>query len=558
MHDIRYALRIARQNPGSTLAAFVALTLGIGATTAIFSVIDSVILRPLPIKQADRVVQIFETKPGNDRAEIAMPDYVDWKAHLKSFDNLALYRESQANLTGAAHPERVRLFLCESTMLPLLGLNVIRGRNFTAEEDRPGHNDVAILTWPFWRNHFGGENVVGRKIILDDHPYTITGVLKTSFFDFEDEDILVPVAFDLTQFENARGYHQYSVLGRLRAGVSLSQAQAELTAFSRFLATEYPKEDGDVGAVAVKLRDTITGDIRPVLLLLFGAVTCVLLIACGNVAGLLLARASGRQREIAVRMAIGASRTRLYRQVLTESILLSCSAAIAGVGLAFLAVRIVRGLKNTRIPDPASIAIDWRVLAFAIGTGVLTGILFGLAPALGFSSDHVNDVLKQSSGRVTESKGQHRLRQLFVALETAVAALLLIESGLLLKSFVKVTSVNPGFSTDHVLTVQISLPKSRYGGPGTVGPFVRDVVDRIRSIPGLHSVAVTSNLPLLGSGLCSILIEGMPPAKTADNRFVQFNGVSPGYFRTLGIPMLSGRDFTDRDTVTLDAGCDRE
>ncbi len=549
MQDIRYALRIAQQNPGSTFAAFIALTLGIGATTAIFSVINSVILRPLPIKDPDEVVQIFETKPGNDRAEIAMPDYLDWKAHLKSFNSLAIYRESQANFTGAVKPERARLFLCESTMLPLLGLNVMRGRNFAAEEDEPGHNDVAILTWPFWRNHFGGENVIGKKIILDDHPYTITGVLKSSFLDFEDEDILVPVAFDLKQFENARGYHQYSVIGRLRPGVSLSQADAELTALSRFLATEYPKENGDVGARAVKLRDTITGDVRPVLFLLFGAVTCVLLIACGNVAGLLLARASGRQREISVRIAIGASRATLYRQVLTESILLSCSAAVAGVGLALVAVRIVRGLKNTGIPDPASIAIDWRVLAFAIGTGVLTGILFGLAPALGFSSEHVNEILKQSSGRVTESKSQHRLRQLFVALETAVAALLLIESGLLLKSFVKVSSINPGFSTDHVLTLQISLPRSQYGGPGTVGPFVREAIERIRSIPGLQSVAVTSKLPLLGSGLCSILIEGMPPAKTADNRFVQFSGVSPGYFRTLGISMLGGRDFTDRDTV---------
>jgi putative ABC transport system permease protein len=548
MHDVRYAIRIARQNPGSTFAAFIALTLGIGATTAIFSVVNSVILRPLPVKDPDRIVRIFETKATDKRGEISMADYVDWKTSLKAFDSLAIYRRSQANLTGASNPERVRILLCESTTLPLLGIRPVRGRNFLPEENQPGHDGVAILTWSFWRSRFGGQEILGKKIWLDGKPYTAIGVLPPSFFVLGDEDILVPVTFDLTRPQNARGYHQYSALGRLRSGVLLSQADAELAALAKSLASAYPKNNAGVGAVAIQLRDSMTGEIRPVLMLLFGAVTCVLLIACGNVANLLLARASSRQREVSVRMAVGASSARVCRQLLTESVLLSCSAAFAGIGLAFIGVRVIRSLEYTRIPHPADIVVDWRVLLFAIGTGVATGLVFGVAPALGLSMPQVNDTLKQSGGKVTESRRQRRLRQFFVGIETAIAALLLIESGLLIKSFVKASSINPGFQTDHLLTLQISLPESRYGRPGTVGPFVHDAVERIRSIPRLRAAAMATNLPFLGSGLCSILIQGRPVPKNLDS-FVQFNGISPGYFQTLEIPMLRGRDFNFRDTA---------
>lgn len=549
MHDVRYAVRIARQNPGSTFAAFIALTLGIGATTTIFSVADGVILRPLPVKNPDRIVRIFETKASAQQAEISMADYLDWKENLKSFDSVAIYRPSQANLTGASNPERVRILLCESTMLPLLGTSPLLGRNFLPTEDEAGHDAVAILSWSFWKSHFGGQDVLGKKLWLDGNPHTIVGVLPASLFVLGNEDILVPVTYDLTQAQNARGYHEYSAFGRLRNGVSLAQADAELAAFAKSLASEYPKNNAGVGAVAIKLRDSMTGEIRPVLMMLFGAVTCVLLIACGNVANLLLARASSRQREVSVRMAMGASRARLCRQLLTESVLLSCSAALAGVGLAIVGVRVVRSLENTRIPHPADIVVDWRVLLFAIGTGVVTGLVFGLAPALGLSTTQVHDTLKQSGGRVTGSRGQHRLRRFFVALQTAVAALLLVESGLLIKSFVKASSINPGFRTDHLITLQISLPESRYGRPGTVGLFVHDAVERIRSVPGVRAAAIGTNLPLLGSGLSSILIQGRPVPKDLDSPFVQFNGISPGYFHTLEIPMLGGRDFNFRDTA---------
>lgn len=553
MHDVRYAIRIARQNPGSTLAAFVALTLGIGATTAIFSIVNSILLRPLSVQDPDSVIRIFETKGVANRAEISMADYLDWKAHLKSFESLAIYRDSQANLTGVSNPERVRLLLCESTLFPLLGIGPIQGRNFLPQEDQPGHNGVAILSWSYWQNHLGGESALGKKILLDDTPYTVIGILPSNFLLFRDEDLFVPVAFDPTQIQNRRGYHQYSVLGRLRAGISLAQADAELAAFSKSLAVKYPDKNGDVGALGIKLRDSIAGEVRPVLMMLAAAVTCVLLIACGNAANLLLARALARRHEISVRIAVGASRSRLYRQVLTESVLLSFSAALAGTAVAVAVVRVVRSLKNTGIPDPAAITVDWHVMAFALATGIVTGILFGVAPTLGFSNMPLGDALKQSTGRLTASRRQHRLSQLFAALETAIATLLLIESGLLLKSFLKASAINPGFSTAHLLTLQVSLPESRYGRAGSVGPFVQKALEQIRSVPGIQNSAIGTNLPLLGSGLCSILVRGRPVFRNTDRPFVQFNGVSPGYFQTMGIRMLTGRDFNYRDTAASPA-----
>jgi putative ABC transport system permease protein len=549
MQDVRYAIRIARQNPGSTFAAFIALTLGIGATTAIFSVVNSVMLRPLPVKDPDRIVQIFETKGSANRAEISMADYIDWKANLKSFDTLAIYHQSQANLTSAGNPERVRILLCESTMLPLLGTSPVRGRDFLPEEDQPGHDAVAILSWSFWKRRFGGQDLLGKKVWLDGKPRTVIGILPASTFVLGDEDLLAPVVFDVTEPQNARGYHQYSAVARLRKGVSLAQADGELAAFAGSLASEYPKKNAGVGALAIKLRDSINGEIRPVLIMLFGAVLCVLLIACGNVANLLLARAASRRRELSVRMAIGATRARVCRQLLTESILLSCSAALAGIGVAVVAVRVVRSLGNTRIPHPGEIVVDWRVLLFAIATGLVTGIAFGVAPAFGVSMTQVNDALKQSGGRVTESRGQHRLRRVFVALETAVAALLLIASGLLIRSLLKASSINPGFQTDHLLTLQLCLPESRYSSPGTVGAFVQDAIERIRSIAGVRAAAIGTNLPVLGSGLCSILIQGTQLPRDLDSPFVQFNGISPGYFETLQIPLLRGRDLNFRDTA---------
>lgn len=551
MRDVRYALRTARRNPGSTLAAFLGLTLGIGATTAIFSVVNAVILRPLPLKDEHSVVRIFSSDSRSDKDFVSMADFLDWKKQLKSFSGLALYRFDQANLTGQGVPERVRILECDSALLPVAGVTVIRGRNFYPGEDRPGQDSVALLSWAFWQNHFGGQNVIGRKIILDGAPYTAIGVLPRDFVVFGERDIWVPIAFDLTLLPDMRGQRWYWAVGRLRRGVSLAQANAELTTEAGSLASAYPKQNKGVGARAIIVRDSIDGKLRPALLMLLGGGLCVLLIACGNVANLALTRASRRQREISIRIALGASRATLLRQLFTENILLSLCAAAAALGLAAAAIRILRSFPGNRIPHPEEINLDWRVLLFAIAIGVMTGVGFGLAPAIQTSMIRVHDAIKQSSGRLTESRGQQRLRSFFVFSETAVAALLLIQSGLLIKSYAKASQIDPGFDADHVLALHISLTTARYGlqHPGSIDLFSGTALAAIRRLPGVENAAITTDLPLIGTGGGGgILAEGEAVRKNLPELpYVQWTSISPDYFRTMRIHRIAGRGFDNRD-----------
>ncbi len=549
--DIRYALRTARRNPGSAVAAFLALALGIGATTAIFSVMNAVILRPLPVADEGSVVRIFASDARSDKDVFSMADFLDWKKQLKSFSGLALFGFDQANLTGQGPPERLLVSQCDSMLLPVLGVNPVVGRNFYAEEDQPGRASVAMVSWAFSQSHFGGQDAIGRKIILDEKPYTVIGVLPRDFLVLQDPAIWLPITFDLNNIINTHLYHRYGAVGRLRPGVSLAQANADLSAVSASVAAQYADKNGGVSARAITLRDSIAGDVRPALLMLFGAGICVLLIGCGNVANLALVRALGRQREISVRLALGASRSTILRQLFTEDVLLSLSAAVAGVGLAAGAIRVLRSLPITRIPNLQEITLDGRVLLFAIAMGVLTAIGFGLAPAIRVSIIRVHDTMKHSSGRITESRSQQRLRSSFVFIETAVAVLLVIQSGLLIRSYSKVSHINPGFEAHHVLTLHVSLPPLRYSyeHPGSVASFARRILPKIRSIPGVESAALTSDLPLSGTGGGSgVLIEGQPrPKNIEDSPFVQWTRVTPGYFRTMKIPFLRGRDFNERD-----------
>ena len=553
LKDLRYALRLWRQNPGSTFAAFLAIALGIGATTAIFSVVNTVILRPLPVKDEGSLVRLYQSDSRSDEDFVGMADFLDWKQRLKLFSGLALFRtEDQANLTGQGTPERVLVFHCDAALLPLLGVSPIKGRNFSVEETQPGHGDAAMLSWGFWKSHFGGGEVIGRKIILDEKPYTIVGLLPKDFTVLGDHQVWVPVVFDPASIYNTRGHHWYWAAGRLRPGVSVQQANAELASVAAGLALEYPKENKGVGAKAVLLRDSISSRVRAPLLMLLGAGLCVLLIACGNVASLALARASRRQREINIRVAVGASRGRLFRQLLTENVLLSTVAAFAGIGLAAAAVRLLRTLPSTRIPHPEQLALDWRVLLFAVSIGVATGIGFGLAPAIRASMIRVHDTMKQTSLRATDSKAQQRLRDFLVFLETAIATLLLIQSGLLIKSYTKAAHIDPGFDVANVLTVYISLPPARYGYQHTdaVTQFADRLLPRLRAIPGVEDAALTSELPLKG-GIrgASILIKGQPaPQNVADSPVAQWTVVSPHYFHAMKMPLIAGRDFDERDT----------
>src|SRR5579872_1449240 len=464
LQDLRYALRMMRQNPGFTAAAVLALALGIGATTAIFSVVDGVILRPLPYPDPDRIVQVFETEPKLPTAPVNMSDYLDWKKQVHSIQSLAMYITTVSNMTGTGEPDRVRVMVAESSLLPVLGASPIVGRNFLPEENQPGHDDKAILSFGFWKARFGGDRgVIGRKLVLDNEPLTIIGVLPPDLrFVRADLDVWVPLSFDLSKGQNQRGNHGRWVIGRLSPGATLDTANAELKSVAAGLEKSFPRENTGVSAIAFILKDRMLQQIRPALLVLLFAVGCVLLIACANVANLLLARASSRQKEIAVRIALGAGRGQLIRQLLTESFLLSMLACGVGLLLTFWSVDLVRSVKSSRIPRINEVAVDSTVLIFAAGIAIVTALLFGLAPALRMSRASLTGAMNQASGRTTETSAQRRVRMLLVGSEVCLATVLLVGSGLLIRSFMRVSGIDPGFEPDRVLTMNMSLSSARY------------------------------------------------------------------------------------------------
>ncbi len=559
LQDFRFALRLARKNPGSTLISFFALALAIGGVTAIFSVVDMVILRPLPFPDSSRLVRIFATDfRGNDN-DVSMPDYLDWERHLHSFSQLALFITTQATLTGGSTPERVVLGRAEASLLPVLGVQLLMGRNFRPEENQPGRDGEAILSWSYWQSHFAGRAVLGKILLLDHKPYRVIGVLPQNFTALGRKDIWLPLTFDPHAPGNQRGMRAYTALGRLASGISIQQAGSEINSFAEATAEQFPNENKGVGVRVAGLQSSLTGegvassqgDIRRALWLLFGAVATVLLIACGNVANISLLRTWSRQRELAVRVAVGAGRVRLFRQVLVESVLLSLAAALAGAALATALVRIFKTLPLTAIPRMNEIAVDGRVLGFALLLGAGTGVAFGLLPAFRAGLLNLNETLKQGMGRTTDSRRHQNLRRLFVALETALAALLLIESGLLLKSFIKVAEINPDFVAPHLLTMYVSTPTAGNGQPAAdqLDPLTHGILNRIRSLPGVISAAITSDLPLTGTaGGGGVLVEGQQPwsRRMSDRPYAVWTAVTPHYFETMQIRLLAGSDFTDQ------------
>ncbi len=560
MQDLRLAVRIARKNKASTIAAFLALALGIGGATAIFSSVNAVMLRPLPVRDGNRLVRIFATDSSSDEDEVSMADYLDWKRQLRSFSAMAVFRTAQATLEGGTAPERVVLVETESTLLPLLGVVPLRGRNFSSAEDKPGRTAEVILSWAFWQSHFGGRNALGRRLMLDERPYTVIGVLPKTFTLLGHRDIMLPLSFDLKAEQNRRGYHAYTVFARLANGVTIKQANKELVAITAFLATAFPNQNKGVGAKAVKLLDSLRGEgigsaqanFRSALLVLLAAILCVVLIACGNVTNLNLIRVRSRQQEIAVRVAVGASRAQLFQHMIVESVLLSLSAAVAGLALAYMLVRLFDRLSLNAIPRLGETSIDSTVLLFTLAVGTLAGVGSGVIPALRSNRLDLNGALKQAGGRVTESRTEQQLRSLFVAFETGLAAMLVIECGLFVKSFVKASEIDPHLAVDHVLTVYLALPSSRYGLQhlDRAQPFVRGVLDRVRELPGVNSAAAASDLPLTGTAAGGgVLLEGQTlPAQIWETPYAVQADVSPQFFKTLKIRLLAGVDFDDANT----------
>jgi putative ABC transport system permease protein len=539
--DAIYTLRLWRRNPGSTLAAILALTLGIAGTTAIFAVINALLFQPLPVRQPETLVSLFTTDRQHDDSQLSMPDALDLKHRLHSAAGFAIFCRQLFNMSAGGQTTLVHALAADPALFSLLGLPPVKSDNSSA----------LVLSWPFWQSHFNGKPVIGQTIRLDNRAYVIAGILPKALDLPFPADLWLPLEFDLAKPENARAIHRYSAWARLAPGVTLAQFTAGLSVLTSQLALENPSEDKGVTFHAIGLRGAIAGDVKIPLLLLLAAVTAVLLMACANVANLLLARSAARLREVSVRMAVGASRLQLFFQFLVESLLLAAISAAAALVLAAFAVHVLRLLPDTHIPRPETISIDWRVLLFAIATAALTALLFGILPALQASRAPLTEILKQTAGRAALPPRSHRARHLLLTAETAIATTLLIASILLVQSFRNVIRLNPGFQTDHLLTMYLSLPDSRYGSDSIYAArFADQALALIQAIPGVTQAALSKNLPLNPGGDGPIQIEGRPaPAHIWETPFVIFENVTPGFRRTLQIPLLRGRDFDDREDL---------
>ncbi len=554
LHDLRYAARMQRKNPAFTVIAVIALALGIGANTAIFSVVNTVLLRPLPYKDPERLVMVWEdaSRHGYPRDTPAAANYVDWRDQNQVFEGMAAIADISFNLTGAGDPERLEGRRVSATLFPLLGVEPQIGRVFTAAEDQPGSQHVVLLSYRLWQRRFGGDpNIVGKPLTLNGESYIVVGVMPASFqFPTSDDEAWVPIAF--TQQEaSSRGRHYLEVLARLKPGVPLAQAQSDMTTIATRLQQQYPEQNADLGAVVQPLHEHLVGDIRPALLILLGAVGLVLLIACANVANLLLARAAVRQKEIAVRVALGAKRRRLIRQFLTESILLSTLGGIVGLGIAYGGLVLLKAFIPENISQAREISLDFKVLAFTLLVSVLTGVIFGLAPAIQAARFNQIDTLKEGGRDAATGGSGKRLRSLLVMSEVAISLVLLIGAGLLINSFLRLRNVDPGFRADNLLTMKIVLPEPKYAKFQPRAAFYTDLVQRVQSLAGVRSAAVTTNLPLYRQGnSVSINIEGRPAPPPGQELIVVTRIISPGYFDTMSIPVLKGRPLTDHDTET--------
>ena len=551
--DLRYALRMLLKNPGFSAVAIIALALGIGANSAIFSVVNTVMLRPLPYKDADRLVMVWEdaSKHGYPRDTPAAANYIDWRDQNQVFEGMAAIADQSFNLTNAGDPERVEGRRVSANLFPLLGVEPELGRVFRSEEDQPGANRVAILSHRFWHRRFGADpGIAGKTVTLNGESVVVVGVMPSEFqFPTREDELWVPIGFTQAEAAN-RGRHYLQVLARLKPGVTVQQAQSEMSTIATRLQQQYPEANTDLGAAVVPLHEQVVGDIKPALMVLLGAVGLVLLIACANVANLLLARAAVRQKEIALRVALGASRFRLIRQFLTESVLLGVIGGALGLALAVAGLKLLTAFIPPNIPQIKAITIDGRVLGFTVMVSLVTGLIFGLVPAIQSSLLKPIETLKEG-GRDSTGTGGNRIRGFLIISEVAVSLILLIGAGLLINSFLRLRNVDPGFRTENLLTMKVVLPDLKYREPAQRAAFYTDLTRRLESVPGVKSAAVTTNLPLYRQGnSIGITVEGKPEPPPGHPLIVVTRIISPRYFETMSIPLLAGRHLTDQDTAT--------
>jgi putative ABC transport system permease protein len=561
VQDVRYAVRMLLKNPGFTLVAALALALGIGANTAIFSVVNAVMIRPLPYRDASRLVMVWEDNynRGKHQNVISPANFLDWKEQSDVFEDMAALYDTHVNLTDVADPEELAGQRVTLNMFDLLGAQPMLGRTFEPDDAQPGRQDSVILSYGLWQRRFGGDKeIVGKTIKLNTRTFTIIGVMPPDYQLFVKQgsitgdraEIWMPILFD-NDARVRRGRFATAV-ARLKDGVTLQQAQSQMTSLAASLEKQYPEFNTAWGVNLVPFREQFTGEIRPALLVLLGAVAFVLLIACANVANLLLARAASRQKEMAIRLAIGASRARIIRQLLIESTALAFLGGAAGLLLAMWGVDALFALGPKELLPTGGARLNLIVLGFTMLVSLLTGLIFGLAPAMEASRPNLNEALKEGGKAAVSGGRSHRLRNLFVIAEVAMALVLLVGSGLLIKSFARLQSVNPGFNPKNMLTVRVSLPFAKYRGEGKSEQFFRDALARVRQIPGVHSASAVNFLPFAGSGAATRFnVVGRPAPPPGEEPIVDSRVCDADYFQTMGIPLIKGRTFNEREqTVT--------
>jgi putative ABC transport system permease protein len=555
--DVRYGARMLLKNPGITSVVILALALGIGANTAIFSVVNAVLLRPLPYAESDRLVFLSESSKTMDEISVSYPNFSDWRKLNQSFESIGVFNRNSYNLVGSGEPERILTAQASADLFTALRVQPAIGRIYTNEEDKPGGTPVVVLSYGLWQRRFGGQpGILNQQLNFNNKSYTVIGVMPQSFQYPNRVEMWVPVG-QLSGDVNwqQRGNHPglYGV-ARLKPGVTPEQAQAEMSMIAANLEKQYPDSNAGNGVIVKPMLEVFVSDVRTTLWVLFAAVGFVLLIACANIANLLLARAGARQKEMAIRAAMGAGRWRIARQLLTESVLLAIVGGGLGLLIAQYGIKLILYISPNAIPRAREITLDWRVLLFTLGMAFFTGVLFGLVPALQAGVVDVNETLKETGRGVSR---RHWLRSSLVVVEVATTLVLLIGAGLMIRSFSRLQNVNPGFSYEHLTSFSVSVPQKKYATEEQRAQFFGRVLQNISALPGVESVAAASGLPLGNNGWqTSFTVDGRPLPPPSETPLMEACLVTPDYFKTMNIPLQRGRAFNDRDDRSWLAGRD--
>lgn len=556
LQDIRYGFRMLIKRPSFTIIVVLTMALGIGANTTIFSAVDAVLLNPLPYKDPDSLVAVWETNKQLspemwDRNEVALGNFRDWRSRNQVFDQLGSLFYADVNLTGVGEPERIKSCVVTTNFFQVLGIQPMLGRSFLPEEESPGSPRAVILSSGLWERLFGSDpNLANKSLTLNGNPVAVIGVMPPGFdVQFPTNtrvDMWLPMRIDPAAFD--RNSHYLYAVARLKPGVSRDQAQTEMNLLAAQLQQQYPETNAQKGVNIVPLRKQLVGNVETYLYLLFAAVGFVLMIACANVAGLLLARVTARHKEVAVRIALGASRWRIVRQLLTESIILSALSGLLGLIFAYVGIKLLVTLTPPDVPRLHEIGLHIPVFFWTLVISILTGVLFGLAPALQASRPDLNEALKKSAGRNQGGFQRGSLRNLLIVSEVAVALLLSVGAGLMIKSFLRLQQVSPGFEVNNLLTMSIALPRQKYREPQQANVFFDQLAGQIKTLPGVKSVGGIDPLPFSNSNVTTgFVVEGAPPVPLAERPDVGKRTVTPAYFETMGIPVLRGRAFTAQD-----------